>query len=402
MLEIKPIINALFRSKAGAMMLLVQIAVTVAIVSNATFIIQDRVAYLNQETGYPEEEVFSFSIMSFAEDTNLLEQAELDEQTLRNIPGVVNAVNASEVPLSGSGSASSFFLVPNPDGERGVRAAYTMGDENIIDTLGVEIVAGRNFTADEVVIQEDGMDTVPSVGIASRAFLDEMFPEGDGIGKTLYFGPYPMQIVGVVDKMKGPWLKDSRADNLVIIPLVRSHTFQKMIVRTEPGLRASVMAQVEDLMLENSNERVVMSLRGMDEAKQEYNAEDILMMRMLITLVVVLVSVTALGIFGLTVFNINKRTKQIGTRRALGARKSDIVRYFLVENALICTLGLFIGGIAAVYLGQTLLQHYEVPALDLTYVIVTMLSVLVISLLSVLMPANKAANISPSIATRSI
>ena len=155
-------------------------------------------------------------------------------------------------------------------------------------------------------------------------------------------------------------------------------------------------------MLEDHNKRVIVGLRGMDEAKEMYNAADTLMLRMLVVLIVVLLSVTALGIFGLTVFNINKRTKQIGTRRALGARKSAIINYFLVENIIICLAGTAIGSIAAVFLGQSLLNFYSLPALDSLYILSTVVFVVIISILSVIMPASRAANISPSIATRSI
>ena len=147
---------------------------------------------------------------------------------------------------------------------------------------------------------------------------------------------------------------------------------------------------------------MIINVDGLDESKEAYDATDVLMMRMLIVLVVILVLVTALGIFGLTQFNISKRTKQIGTRRALGARKSAIVRYFLVENAMICTVGLVIGSIAAIFLGRGLMKAYSIEALELEYVLVTALCILIMSLLAVVLPAMRAANISPSIATRSI
>jgi len=155
-------------------------------------------------------------------------------------------------------------------------------------------------------------------------------------------------------------------------------------------------------MLKNYNKRVISRIRGLDDDKESYMAEDTLMMRMLIVLITILVLVTALGIFGLTLFNISKRTKQIGTRRALGARKSAIISYFLVENAMICIVGLVIGVIAAVYLGQLLMQHFSIAQLDISYVLATALAVFVMSLLAVLAPAKRAANISPSIATRTI
>lgn len=401
MLEIKPIFNSLRRSKAGALMLLIQIAITVAIVSNAAFIIYDRIVYLQQETGYPEADIFSFSVLTFGTDINKLQQIQKDEEMLRNVPGVINAVHLSEIPLSGSGSASSFALSEDPKDSKSVRAAYTMGDENVLDTLGVSISEGRDFTDEDVIVQQSP-DQVPTVTVVSRGFANDMFPDGNALNSIFYFGPYPIKIIGIVETMKGPWLKDRQANNIIVFPMITEQTFQKMLVRTQPGQRAAVMRQIEDLMLANYDQRVITSPYAMDVAKQEYNASDILMMRMLIVLISVLVLVTALGIFGLTVFNINKRTKQIGTRRALGARKSAIVRYFLVENSLICIAGLALGSVAAIYLGQALLLYYSLPALDNTYVAVTALCVFCVSLLSVLVPANRAANISPSVATRSV
>ena len=401
MLEIKPIFNSLLRSKAGALMLLVQIALTTMIVSNAASIIIDRVQYLSQETGYPEDEIFSFSVMSFDKTLDLTQKFEETETMLRNIPGVKNAGLFNAVPVSGSGSATGLGLKPANERGQDSRSAYYMADENALDTLGINLIEGRNIRADEV-IESQTRDAFPKVVLLTKTLANELFPAGDGLGQTIYFGDMPLEIIGITEKMMGPWLKDSRPDNVAIIPFVSASTFQKIIVRTEPAQRAAIMRQIEDIMLEDHNKRVIVGLRGMDEAKEMYNAADTLMLRMLVVLIVVLLSVTALGIFGLTVFNINKRTKQIGTRRALGARKSAIINYFLVENIIICLAGTAIGSIAAVFLGQSLLNFYSLPALDSLYILSTVVFVVIISILSVIMPASRAANISPSIATRSI
>lgn len=401
MLEIKPIFNALLRSKAGALMLLIQIAITVAIVSNAAFIIKDKVAYLSQETGYPEEEIFSFTIRTYGKDVDLAQKYKENETLLRNIPGVINAGLFSDVPISGGGSSSGFHLDADPTDSKQTRAAYIFTGEYGIDTLGVSIVEGRNFTAQEVDVSED-QTSLPTVTLVSKSFLDEMFPDGDGLGNTIYFGPSALKIVGVVEKMMGPWLRDSSANNVVVIPKVLAQVHQKIMVRAQASERGAIMKQIEDLLLADYSKRVIVRVQGMDDAKAQYNAGDILMMRMLIVLIVVIVLVTALGIFGITVFNINKRTRQIGTRRALGARKSDIVRYFLVENAIICLAGIAIGIVGALALAQALLEYYSLPALDYLYIVGTALFVLSFSLLSVVLPANRAANISPSVATRSM
>ncbi|WP_199529756.1 FtsX-like permease family protein [Pseudoalteromonas sp. bablab_jr010] len=401
MLEIKPIFHALCRSKVGAILLLIQIAITTAIVSNAAFIIQDRISYLSQETGYPEQDIFVFNVMMFGKDVSPSQQYELDEAMLRQIPGVVDAAYSSNTPLSGSGSSSDFSLKPAPEESKSARSSYMFIDEHGINTYGVKLIAGRNYTEDEVIVT-DNYDELSKVTVVTKTLLDELFPDGNGLGQTVYFGDIPMKVIGVVELMKGPWLKDSRPDNVALLPFIKPGTNARFVVRTEPGQRQSVMNRVEEAMLKNYNKRVISRIRGLDDDKESYMAEDTLMMRMLIVLITILVLVTALGIFGLTLFNISKRTKQIGTRRALGARKSAIISYFLVENAMICIVGLVIGVIAAVYLGQLLMQHFSIAQLDISYVLATALSVFVMSLLAVLAPAKRAANISPSIATRTI
>lgn len=401
MLEIKPIFHALCRSKVGAVLLLIQIAITTAIVSNAAFIIQDRISYLSQETGYPEQDIFVFHVMMFGKDVSPSQQYELDEAMLRQIPGVVDAAYSSTTPLSGSGSSSDFSLKPAPEESKSARSSYMFIDEHGINTYGVKLIAGRNYNEDEVIVT-DNYDELSKVTVVTKTLLDELFPDGNGLGQTVYFGDIPMKVIGVIDLMKGPWLKDSRPDNVALLPFIKPGTNARFVVRTEPGQRQSVMNRVEEAMLKNYNKRVISRIRGLDDDKESYMAKDTLMMRMLIVLITILVLVTALGIFGLTLFNISKRTKQIGTRRALGARKSAIISYFLVENAMICIVGLVIGVIAAVYLGQLLMQHFSIAQLDISYVLATALAVFVMSLLAVLAPAKRAANISPSIATRTI
>jgi len=401
MLEIKPIFHALCRSKVGAILLLIQIAITTAIVSNAAFIIQDRISYLSQETGYPEQDIFIFNVMMFGQDTSPSQQYELDEAMLRQIPGVVDAAYSSTTPLSGSGSSSDFSLKPAPQESKSARSSYMFIDEHGINTYGVNLIAGRNYSEDEVIVTEN-YDELSKVIVVSKSLSDELFPDGNGLGQSIYFGDIPLKIIGIVDVIKGPWLKDSRPDNVALIPFIKAGSNARFVVRTEPGQRQSVMNRVEEAMLKNYNKRVISRIRGLDEDKEQYMAEDTLMMRMLIVLITILVLVTALGIFGLTLFNISKRTKQIGTRRALGARKSAIISYFLVENAMICSVGLVIGMIAAMYLGQLLMQHFSIAQLDVRYVIATASAVFIMSLLAVLAPAKRAANISPSIATRTI
>ena len=402
MFEIKPIFNALCRSKVGAVLLFLQIALTTAIVSNAAFMINDNLSYLREDTGFTQDEIFSFTVMTFGKDRDLRQQTEIDEDMIRNIPGVINATMSQAVPLSGGGMSSSVRLKPLPEESKQARLNYYYADESALETLGVKLIEGRNFRPEEVIIGHDFDQNSPSTIIVSQALAEAMFDTESALGKSIYFREKALEIIGVVELMESPWPRAQDSGTTGIIPFISAQNYQHFWVRTERGERTSVMNIIEEKMLQAYDKRVVINIEGLDDSKEAYDATDVLMMRMLMVLVVILVLVTALGIFGLTQFNISKRTKQIGTRRALGARKSAIVRYFLVENAMICTVGLVIGSIAAIFLGRVLMQAYSIDALELEYVIATAAFIFMMSLLAVVLPATRAANISPSIATRTI
>jgi len=114
------------------------------------------------------------------------------------------------------------------------------------------------------------------------------------------------------------------------------------------------------------------------------------------------VIVTVIGIVGLAAFSVATRTKQLGTRRAIGARKFHILRYFLVENWLITSVGALIGCTLALAVGVKLSQMYMMPRLPLYYLVAGIVSVWALGLLAVVLPARRAAAIPPATATRMV
>jgi putative ABC transport system permease protein len=114
-----------------------------------------------------------------------------------------------------------------------------------------------------------------------------------------------------------------------------------------------------------------------------------------------LLLITALGIVGLASFWVQQRTKQIGIRRALGATRGQILRYFQIENFLIAGIGIALGMLLAFGLNQLLMSKYELPRLPLLYLPAGALILWLLGQLAVLGPARRAAMVPPAIATRS-
>ena len=111
---------------------------------------------------------------------------------------------------------------------------------------------------------------------------------------------------------------------------------------------------------------------------------------------------TAAGITGLTSFWVEQRRKQIGVRRALGARRIDILRHFQGENLCIAAVGAGLGVLLAAGLNLWLMTHYEMQRLPLAWTVAGIVALLAIGQASVWVPARRASRVPPVAATPSV
>jgi len=403
--EIGPIFRALTRNKLGAMLIALQIALTLAIVTNAAFIIRERAADIARPSGLDEANTALFITTLFDSKVDQRQLYRDDLDALRAIPGVIAATSANAVPASGSGWGEDLYNDPALPSNESINFGNFMVDEQGLETFDLKLVAGRNFRPDEITVRSFEDISTPNILIVSQALADELFPDGDALGKTVWDEPNgekPMQIIGIYDHMQNSWPTSSNVNNSALLPSLAMFGGQMMyVVRTEPGMRDQVMKAAEEYLSQNRS-RIVDRVRSYEEQKQRVYAGDIAMVTLLTAVIIVLTGVTGLGIVGLAWFSVTQRRKQIGTRRALGACRSDIVRYFMLENGLITSLGLAIGLAASVGLNWFLDTQYEVGRVPLWYLPIGMVAMWILGQLAVLLPARRAANIPPALATRSI
>jgi putative ABC transport system permease protein len=135
--------------------------------------------------------------------------------------------------------------------------------------------------------------------------------------------------------------------------------------------------------------------------RDEYYRQDRAMAWLLATVIIALLVVTALGIVGLASFWVQQRTKQIGVRRALGATRGQILRYFQTENFLLASIGIVLGMLMAYAINQLLMGKYELPRLPLVYLPVGAIALWLLGQFAVFWPARRAAAVPPAVATRS-
>ena len=327
-----------------------------------------------------------------------------DIDLIKSIPGVVAAGVSNHIPLSGSGSGTGLRTVADEEIDSISTARYEWGEEGL-DALGVELSRGRNFYPEEVQYSLPASDeTSPASVLVTQALADDLFGEDvDALGKTVYWGSMePSTIVGIIGHMQGSWVTWEKLNNVVIMPGKPANTTNKYIIRVEDGLRDQLMPEIEQQLGESNRYRVVKSVRSLEEITSRSYRRDRGMAIVLTIVIGLLISLTALVIVGLSSFHVTQRTKQIGTRRALGARRIDIVRQFVFENWLITAIGAVLGVVLTVAVAYWLEVSFELPRLDWRYLPAGIVSLWVLSSLAVLEPARRAASVPPAVATRSV
>lgn len=400
-----PIARALLRNRMGAFLIALQIALTLAIITNAAFIIQKRSADIARPSGLDEANTGIFVTNLFDSKVDQRQLFRDDLEDLRALPGVIAVTPTQSVPVSGSGWGEDFFSRPDMTSDEGISFGRFMVDEQALDAFALTLVAGRNFRADEMLIRSLDNDTPPKVVIVSQTLADKLFPEGDALGKTVYDEPNggdPMEIIGIYDHMQNAWPGSDSFNETALFPqLMMIGGRMIYVLRTEPGQLEPVMKAAEELLAKNRS-RIIDRARTFPEQKKRTYSDDIAMVKLLTAVIVVLAVVTGLGIVGLAWFSVSQRRKQIGTRRALGATRADIMRYFMLENLLITSVGLALGLLASLALNWFLDTRFEVGRVPLWYLPIGMVALWLLGQLAVFLPARRAASIPPALATRSV
>ena len=407
-MEIRPIFSALMRNKTGLVLIALQVAITLAIVTNSLFIIKERLALMNRPSGLQESGLFTVSSLGFAPNFDRSASITEDMAVLRAIPGVIDATPINNLPLSGGGWGEGMSVkkldpeTAKPEDSEGT--TIYMVDDHGINTLGVNLIEGRNFTPEEIADRAEGDNGWPPIVIITKALATKLFPnDASAVGKTVFMsGSEGSTVVGVVERLQAPWVNWNDVEHATLVPQRVLWSEARYLIRTSAAERDRMMKTVEEKLLAANPGRLVRSVRHYGEIRENAYKRDNAMTVILISVISGLLLITGLGIVGMASFWVTRRVKQIGTRRALGARRLDIVRYFQLENFIITSIGLVLGVLLAYAFNYWLMQTVDAQRIAWYYVAIGAAGVYVLGQLAVAGPSSRAAKVSPAVATRNV
>jgi putative ABC transport system permease protein len=404
-MDFLPILSTLRRHRTAATLIVVEIALTCAIVSNAIFLIRERLARMDRPSGVAESELVRVQVTGIGQKADAVATTEQDLTALRAIPGVKSVANTNMVPFGGSSWNSSISTIPD-DPDPPVNVGLYFGSHDLLETLGVKLIAGRDFTPDEYVSYDDDKAVIPSV-IITRGLAERFYPGQNAVGQKLYAnGKEPQIVVGVIEQLARPNDFQGRvgADMSIILPMKAAYAQggSNYMLRVDPARRAEVLAAADAVLDKVDASRITLKRQTFDELRREYFRGDRSMAYLLTGTSIALLIITALGVVGLASFWVQQRTRQIGIRRALGATRGDILRYFQTENFILATLGIILGMGMAYGINLWLMGAYKVPRLPAEFLPIGAALLWLLGQIAVLGPALRASMIPPAIATRSV
>jgi putative ABC transport system permease protein len=405
-MELHPILSAMRRNKVGALVIVAQTAITLAILCNSLIIIQQRLRLSDRPTGLQEQDIFTITNQWVGNPPDLAARTRADLAALRSLPEVVDAFVSNSYPLSPGGWWDDAIMLEASDAHWVATGALYFADEHALATLGLKLISGRNFDAAEIADRNDMDAKPPGALIVSRALAMKIFPNGDALGRSIYLSTYKQKvpIIGIVERLQQPSISSTnlRVEDAMLQPFRYIETYAHYVVRAKPGQLAAAMQSAQKQLLTLNRARINDKTRTMLESRRRAYRDDRGLAIILATVSAVLLIVTAFGIIGVTSFWVSQRRRQIGIRRAMGATRTAILRYFQTENLMIASAGAALGILLALTLNFWMAGKFEMARLNVASTIAAAGIVLLLGQLAVLWPALRAASISPVVAIRNI
>lgn len=401
-MEFGPIFRAMKKNKVAAGLLILEIAFTLTVALNALTIIRQQRAQMDRESGIDEANIVGVITRPYGSDLSTPEsRAQLKDEDLQKIsslPGVLAVTSTSNFPLQGGGSSGRVKPLGADESQR-VRSPWYSMDETMLDALGLELHSGRALTRDDMLTSNGAQ---PTNVLITKALADALFPDGDALGQKLDTGSadYPDTIVGIVKHMHTPYGGGPMEERIVFYPAFFG-SYTRYLVRAEPGQLQAVRDQLESAFLATYPHRVI-ELRSLQEIKNGGYVINRIVIGALNAVVFLLYFVTGIGLLSMAWFSVTKRKKQIGIRRALGATRGQILRYFLVETTLITVLGCALGIVGAFALNLLLVKNMEMVRLSPLFALAGIFVLWLWALAASLWPAMTGSKVPPAVATRTV
>ena len=389
-------------------LVVVEFALALTLLTGGGLAIQSFFRLAHVDLGLRADHLLTFSIpvadgRFVAADQMSAFYRELLEK-VQAIPGVASASLSTGMPLRGMGS-SEFSIVGKPasPGKR-PRTAFNRVSPEYFETLGIRLTRGRAFTA------EDRPESVP-VAMVNEAFVKRYLADSDALAQRIALeerveGTPPRnvvverQIVGVYADVRSAGPHNDTPPTIDVPFWQNPRPRAGMAVRTtgdpggvQPAIAAVIRSLDSDLPMGN--------VKTMEQVVSERMAADRFNMALFASFAAVALVLAAVGIYGVMSFVVAQRTREIGLRMALGARRWEVLGQVLREGMTTAVAGAVLGSVGAYFVAQAMRGMLPgIGAVSAGAFAAVGLTLLGAAFLACLVPARRAVSVDPMVALR--
>jgi len=391
--------------RASEALVVAQIALAVLLVAGAGLLLKSLWLLRQVDPGFRPDHVLAVEVPlpSFSNDT-VTRGRDFYESVLSRMEAlrpVRAAAVTSAIPFGAMSNRAAIDLEehPTPQGRLGPTPKFAAITPDYPRTMGIPLVAGRAFS-------DADRDGAPPVALVDQAAARTFWPNENPIGKRLRFIWLKdwMTVVGVVG--------DVRRDSLTAVPepslyvplrqnSIATAAFVLLRVAGETRIDAGLTTAVRDVVTSVNATVPLGRMRELRAAVDDSAAAPRFTSLLLAIFAAAALLLGAIGIYGVVAYSVARRTREIGVRMALGARRTDVLAMVLGEGARLAGVGLLVGFVAAFAAGRLLAGLlFGVRPTDPIVLVSVPVLLGVVAVAATLVPAFRASRVDPVVTMR--
>ncbi len=404
-MNFKALLKSLLLRKFTTGLLILQLAITLGLLVNSAILAIDIQAKISQPTGLDNDNILIVSTHPTSGNYRDLDYfrsiATEDMAKLSQLPGVKDVSVTNQLPIRTRGMISNTHDLDNPEQEKNDKylqdVKYILAEKNLAAAMGFTLLEGRFLNdSDQLDFGSEEKHNIVITESLKRA----LYGDDSAIGQETNNG----FIVGVIkDITLDPTLPADKQYGLFINTMME-YIFvgRYYVLNVEPGQMANVRSKVSDTILAVQAERDIFDVLTMTEHLKGFYRDDQGLVDLFLLLCGLMLFVTAISSYAYSQFHISRQKKFIGIRRALGARKKDVLLYVLTENWLVYSIGCLLGVLVAFGFNILLSQHITLSKPDLILFLLITCVIFISGTLATWLPAKNTSNIPPVLATKTV
>jgi putative ABC transport system permease protein len=391
------------RERVRKALMVAEVSLSLVLLVGAGLLVRSMYNVLHVDPGFNIENLLTMRVRLTDGKYDLVKRRLFYDECLTRVealPGVRSAALAHSLPIRGASWGGHFIAADKPVPKRGElpHSDNIPVSRNYFETMGLRLLRGRAFT---------GADTAEStpVVVINETLARRIWPGEDPIGKRLKQG-YPeddepwREVVGVVNDFKLNGVERAVSMQMFLPYPQEARTSVGVVVRTD-GNPLALANAVEQTIHSIDKDLPIYSILTMDQLLRNSLAQRRLTLVLLASFAALALLLAAVGIYGVISYAVRQRTREIGIRMALGARRVDVLRMVIRQGITLTLLGIGLGlAVAWAFTRMMTTLLFDVqPADPLTFSAIAFL-LFTVGLLACWFPARRATNVDALTALR--